>query len=640
MSWIHKLYETYENCKGAIGEINDDNQVPLLPICHTTQKAQIEICIDGDGNYQWARVIPKDEARTIIPCNERSGGRTSGAAPHPLCDKLQYIAGDLIQHGGTKKSYFGSYSDQLQEWCESEFSALKVKAVFGYIIKRQVIKDLVREGVLIVDENNKLIQTWVKDKEKVTPRIFEVCTSQEDAFIRWIVEIPDDPENRVWADTRLWEKWILFFTQSKGERDICLVTGESSLIADKHPAKIRNDGDKAKLISSNDTSGFTFRGRFFTADQAASLSFEATQKAHAALRWLISRQGYRKGDLTIVAWATNGAIPPTLFEDTYALLGYDNQPAIETPLTATAQELAIKLKRMIAGYHQEIGETTDIVVMGLDSATPGRMAILYYCAIKSSDFFKALEDWHLSCAWNHQYRARETTPTDGRGKPKKSSVRFSGAPAPKDIIVAAYGERVDDKLFKNCMLRLLPCMIEGRQLPRDIVESAVRRASNRSGKGNWEWNKCLTIACALYRKFHRKEDFDMSLDTTRNTRDYLYGRLLAIAENLEGWALSRGGEKRDTNAARMMQRFSEHPYSTWRNLELALAPYKARLGNRASKLLKLMDEIMAAFQENDFMNDKRLSGEFLLGYHCQRENLRAAMKEAAEEIEEIEIEAQ
>jgi CRISPR-associated protein Csd1 len=31
--------------------------------------------------------------------------------------------------------------------------------------------------------------------------------------------------------------------------------------------------------------------------------------------------------------------------------------------------------------------------------------------------------------------------------------------------------------------------------------------------------------------------------------------------------------------------------------------------------------VIAMFEHNDFMNDKKLSGEFLLGYHCQRAEL-------------------
>jgi CRISPR-associated protein Csd1 len=76
MSWIQKLCDTYNNCQAMIGVEGDENEVPLLPICHTTQKAQIEIVIDQDGNFKRAKVIPKNEARTIIPCTEGSSGRT------------------------------------------------------------------------------------------------------------------------------------------------------------------------------------------------------------------------------------------------------------------------------------------------------------------------------------------------------------------------------------------------------------------------------------------------------------------------------------------------------------------------------------------------------------------------------------
>jgi CRISPR-associated protein Csd1 len=114
----------------------------------------------------------------------------------------------------------------------------------------------------------------------------------------------------------------------------------------------------------------------------------------------------------------------------------------------------------------------------------------------------------------------------------------------------------------------------------------------------------------------------MSLEESRTTRDYLYGRLLAIAENVEQRALHLANEKRDTNAAKLMQRFADHPYSTWRNIEGALTPYKTRLrAKRPSILLerdKLLDTVMGMFSREDFISENKLSGEFLLGYHCQR----------------------
>ena len=89
-------------------------------------------------------------------------------------------------------------------------------------------------------------------------------------------------------------------------------------------------------------------------------------------------------------------------------------------------------------------------------------------------------------------------------------------------------------------------------------------------------------------------------------------------------------EKRDTNAARFMQLFAKHPFKTWKQIELALTPYKARLGG-AHFYMKLIDGVMCKFSPEDFNSDKALTGEFLLGYHCQRADL---WKEGAEEAEE------
>ena len=650
MSWIQKLYETYENCQPLIGIASDENTVPLLPICHTTQKAHIEIVIDQHGTFKRARVVPKDESRTIIPCTESSGGR-AGKKPenHPLCDKLQYLARDFINFGGevtsgyvdNPKEPFEKYHNDLKKWCESKFSHPKAKAVLNYIAKGEVIKDLVNYQILFIGDDKKLLKLWNQNDK--APDIFAVLPGREnkkngrienwqaDAFIRWIVEIPNDPQASVWTDASLFQSWIDYYTSTKGTSQLCYVTGTEIAIADQHPAKIRNDGDKAKLISFNDTSGFTFRGRFLTAGQACGVGFEVTQKAHNALRWLISRQGYRRGEQAIVAWSTNGVDIPDPLADPLTLLGFDEMESDSETSISTAQELAVKLKKKIAGYNADLGDTTRIVVMGLDSATTGRMAITFYRELTGSDFLRRIEDWHNTCCWVHQYRPKEIV-DKVTGKKKRIRFKFVGAPAPGDIAEAVYGGRIDETLRKATVERILPCIIDGRRIPKDLVESAVRRASNRISMEDWEWKKTLSIACALYRKYHEREGFNMSLDENRRTRDYLYGRLLALAESLEQWALNKAGENRQTTAARLMQRFADHPYTTWRTIELALGPYKARLGSKSIKRQNLISEVIALFTPDDFINDKKLSGEFLLGYHCQREALWK--KEVEEEQDE------
>ncbi|MDZ7315251.1 MAG: type I-C CRISPR-associated protein Cas8c/Csd1, partial [candidate division KSB1 bacterium] len=558
MNWIQSLYETYENCRNMIGVVEDEEgkeQVPLLPICHTTQKAQIEITLDANGNFRRARVIDKSGARTIIPCTEKSAGRTSGEAAHPLCDKLQYLAADYKKYGGEKDHYFESYLELLCDWVKSGAPA-KVRAIYEYVQKGNVIGDLVANRVLFANEQGKLYnQRPFEKKKNAETDIFDLLPGrinqqtgkleswQADAFVRWRVE-GEGGIAEVWNDPEVIQSWVDYYSSQKQTKSLCYVTGKESFTADQHPAKIRNDADKAKLIASgksvdqkgkitiDDGCGFTFLGRFTYPDQAATVGFETTQKAHAALRWLMNRQGYvlmekegkglPKPGLAVVAWATSGAKVPQPTQDAYEML-YSELPAERDHLADTAQEVGISLKKKIAGYRAEIGEREDVVVMAVDSATPGRLSIVYYRALKGSEFLKRIESWHETCAWRHTYHTVEER--DENGKKKTRSIPFVGAPAPADIAEAAYANNrdgkfvMDDKLKKATIKRLLPCIVDGQPIPRDLVESAVKRASNRAGLEDWQWEKTLSIACSLFRKHkERKEKYEMALDETRTTR--------------------------------------------------------------------------------------------------------------------------
>lgn len=619
MSWIEKLYQTYENNTSEIGSRSD--AVPLLPICHTTQNAHITIVIDKEGDFLRAAVVPKAESRTIIPATEESAGRTSGTTPHPLCDKLQYVAADYSLYGGEKASCSEMHQVLLKKWLDTDRDQSKLKAVESYLNKGRVISDLVSEAVLHIDASTaKLVDVW-SDKDN-TPDIFKLLSGgydnkgnkkpwQADAFVRFSVEVPGDPQPEVWLDKNLWASWENYFSAQKSTKALCLVTGTEVPLAEQHPAKIRNDGDKAKLISSNDQSGFTFRGRFTVAGEACGVGFQVTQKAHSALRWLIAKQGRRDGDQAVVAWAVSGAQIPDPLADTFSLLFGDGEQTQTEEGGYTAQHVGVQLSNLIGGYAAKLGNTDNVVVMSLDSATPGRMAIRYYRELTGSEFLERVQAWHHSCCWR-QYFGKDRI--------------FVGAPAPRDIAETAYGRRLDDKLRKATVERLLPCIIDGAVIPRDLVESCVRRASSRNGIEYWEWEKALGIACALYKYHHKEGSYSMALDRERKTRDYLFGRLLALAEHLESRALYVGGEKRPTNAEKLMQRFADRPQSTWLILETSLAPSKVRLSTKRPAFLHNMkqeiDTVVNAFETEDFVSDKRLTGEFLLGYHCQRTSLR------------------
>ena len=370
MSWLEKCYETYENCQQEIGiqkfqaEGDKRSYVPLLPVAHTTQLVNIEVELDQNGDFQDARLLAKDEQTTIIPCTEESSARTSGVVPHPLVDKLQYIAADYPAYGGTKKSGWNLYHTQLQ--------------VLRFLEKGCLVASLVKKHILFLDENGKMPAKWTGNKDE-KPKILETLASadQTESFVRFRVGGIDLAQ-----DEAVRESFIHYYEMKQQRVDYCTVQGKQMAVSTLSPYKIRNPGDRAKLISSNDSTNYTYRGRFVTAEQALSIGYETTQKAHSALRWLISKQGCSNGDQTVVVWGTKGEPIPDITADSmdlgddfaaaFAQLGQPQLPP------ATESEYAERFNKAIQGYGKALDEKANTVVMILDSATQGRLSIRYY----------------------------------------------------------------------------------------------------------------------------------------------------------------------------------------------------------------------------------------------------------------------
>ncbi|QQE75939.1 type I-C CRISPR-associated protein Cas8c/Csd1 [Brevibacillus composti] len=627
MSWLATLNQTYENHAHVIGQFEkkaNDREYALIPVSHTTQSAHIEVILDGQGNFITAKVIDKSEASTIIPCTEASASRTSAPVPHPLFDKLIYVAGDYTRYCGEGKGTpHADYMEQLLSWCESPAAHPKVKSVYTYLSKGTLMADLIREKVLWVDEQEKLIEKWtptLEEKYGERPEIFKVIASdQSAAFVRFAVQIPGEAESRLWRDPSVQQSFVQFYDRLLSERDLCYVTGEHLPYADKHASRIRNSADKSKLISANDTSGFTFRGRFRNSRDAVSISYEVSQKAHNALKWLIDRQGFIVDGKVFLVWGPDRLEVPDPFGDTFSL--YQDEEEASGDLAH--KEYANQIRRAIGGYRFDGDYKAKVIIMVLDAATPGRMSIVYYRDLNKELFLDRLQQWHETCLWLHRYRK------DGENR----TISFLGAPSSRDIAFAAYGPRASDKIVKVLIERMLPSIIDGAKIPLDIVRSAVNRASNPVGMEEWEWEKTLSITCALVNKTYEKEGFTVGLDTANKDRSYLFGRMLAIADVLERRALGRD-EKRATNAIRYMNAFAQRPGRTWTIIQSNLQPYQARMGTDAGYYNRLLDEVGSQLKAEHF-TDRPLSGLYLLGFYSQRHELYKSKKEKDSEAEQI-----
>lgn len=611
LGWMQALYETYENCSHMVGVKGDDEKI-LLPVAHTTQNAQVEITVNLSGKLIRAETVDKKNAVTIIPVTEDSGSRSSGIAPHPLCDKLIYIAGDYKLYSDEKgaekaeKAYL-QYITELGKWCSSEQKNKKVAAVYEYLKQGTVIRDLIAVGIISLNSNGR-----IEDSIKVNG------IASTELFARFRIEDfeLDGEEAAVWQDREIYQSYIDYILANQGQADLCYVSGANTPCSYKHPAKLRNAADKAKLISANDESGFTYRGRFARKEQAFSVGYLTSQKAHNALRWLMERQGYTRSGLALLVWEKNDKKPPDILGSTKDILP-EKWEGLDSDL---GYSYAKQLRNAINGRWNDLMTKARVYIISLDAATTGRLAINYYCEMEHSELIDRLIDWHETCMWEHVYWKEDNT----RGV-------YIGAPKTEDIVTAAYGYEINGKLTvkddlkKAAIERLLPCIIEKKKLPGDIVWAAIRNASRPQTMEPKNWVKVFHTACALVYKYmnYKVEDWSMALDIKEKDRSYLYGRLLAIADRAE-YVIYDRDEKRQTNAKRYMQQFQKKPFTTWEIIERSIQPYLNKMAykGQVNKYEDLLHEVHDRMETKDYADNSPLNGMYLLGFHCQAKALK------------------
>lgn len=612
MGAMQVLQETYQKAKPYVGRIDPKGCI-LLPIAHSTQNAQIEIVLGLNGEFKSARKVEKAEAVTIIPVTENSGSRGNGNYPHPLFDKLCYIAGDYEKYCDKKKAaeFYQAFIKQLKKWVQSGCHKY-VNAVYDYVKKCSIINDLVQEGILLLADNGKLDDT-----------IKIEGIAQPDAFVRFRLQ---DEEilgmGEIWREQAVYEDYKQYYLGQCKEIDLDYITGEYVACSDKHPSKIRNSADKSKLISANDRTGFTYRGRFRRKEEAVSVGYVSSQEAHNALRWLIERQGYKHYDMCVVTWnPEDEEVPDWLKCDTFdiAYAGVEEFPG------DFAEEYAMQVNKAIRGrYSCFENPSKQIVVMTLDAATTGRLSITYFQQMLGSDFLRNLIYWHSSCCWRMSYKKGEIY----WNKPM--------APTPEDIVKAAYGVdrngflQVKDQLMKDTLKRLTPCIIAGRSIPNDIVKAAFENACRPQDFESHNRRKIVEITCALIRKESQDRSIDkrgeyesMSLNYENRSRDYLYGRLLAVAHKME-YDTYTDEEKgrRLTNAERYRTMFIKNPKKIWTHITIKLHPYEKKLNPGMQVIYqKKLQEIYDLFDDDEFSASGKLGEQVLLGYHCQLSEL-------------------
>lgn len=599
MGLMQKAVETYD-CHAALAGVPDAMRETLTPISHIVQNAQIEVTIDANGNFISAAAVVKDkkserdETKTIIPATYKSSIRAKSPCAHPLSDKLSYLIPSSTERHDL-------YLKQLSDWANSEYSHPKVKAVLKYIESESLLDDLERNGLVTKDSNGELDARY------------------DDDFVRWRVT-GDGAVAPCWEDKSLIEAFIAYSEMLRDGSDsaLCMITGEVLPIIEKHPKGVVSAAYGAKLISANDSSNFTYRGRFAEPSQAATISYVASQKAHNALRWVVANQGVIIGGRTFVCWNPKGKDVPNAMHSLLSVS--DSQKKAATPSDYKKQ-----LADAVNGWKLNLPDNEDVVIASFDAATTGRLSVTYYNELRASDFIDRLAHWQQTCCWeNNQFGYQ--------------------SPSVRQIAQCAFGvERtewldVDDRILKEQVQRLLHCVIDKAPMPSDIVQALMHRASMPLAYNNINRRKILFTACAAiyaYRTQAKKEEWTMSLDKEKNDRSYQFGRLLAVMEKVERDTYTDEG--REPNAIRMQSVFCDRPLYTAKIINDRLNPYFERLrpGSRAyyKKLIGEITEQLSNY--DDAQLNRPLGDTYLMGYYLQRNELYTSKSnETKEEIEE------
>lgn len=623
MSLFSNLAETYDRVSYLSG-VMDNKGNTLLKKYHMAKKTDICVTIDGFGQFRRAEA----SGITIeIPCTEDSSSRTNGVKPHPLHDQLGYLTLD--------EEKYNAYVRQLAAWRSYH---PKVNAVYEYITGRTILNDL-RTYEIKVDADAYDVHGNIRREADVKREQGDI----NKLFVRFRVELStDDFVPNLWEDGSVAAAWQKYYdTIQTSERVLCYITGVEAPAATMHPKGVYPYKNSAKLISCNDDTNYTYRGRFTKPGQANAISTDASHKAHAMLKYLIATQGYKCDSQAIVAWRIDdGKALPDPFISTY---GYAKSSVktesdkIIDAAAALASEYGNDLRKALQGLGRADGFEISLqrtAVIALDSATTGRMGITFYQELTENEYIARVKAWHNTCCWWFNIGKRE----------------FVSAPGVKRIIAAVYGEEKGEgynKILKQGRERLLSHIVCGEQLSYDWISAAVNRVGNPfsyekkdGGWDKWKWNNAVNITCAIVRKYYNNQEevFSLELDMKCGDRNYLFGRMLAIADRLESHAryLQTGKDdtdKRSTNAVRYMNAFASKPMRSWKLIYEQLNPYIQRL-NGAEWYQKQIDAIFVLFKDGDY-NDAALNGLYLLGYSLQRIALYSNSKGDVDESEII-----
>lgn len=618
MTVLGDLVAIYDQNEARAG-VFDNQGITLVPIAHNEINVQIELSLDLDGNFLAARVLAKDEQKTVVPATSEAANRTSKPVAYPLTDKLIYVAGDFAdtlkgkEHDKAIEKH-RLYLEELGAW--SEVASPEIKAVHAYVLKSKMMSDLLN-GSEIQDE---------AVRKKVL---------KGDWLVRFVVA-----GVALHREKRFFDEWTTYYL-NKMARDPSAsfgtdyVTGRRVLTTNTVEDGVSARDNKAKLVSANDDTAYTYRGLFF-GDEFYQLGYVTAQKAIHTLGWLVKRQGVYVDNRAFVFWGKDGADSAAVSVLSKMFNQIDGVPQALKDSVATAEAeqttvdtataAASAYRQMLLGKLAEVNEDDLITIAVLDAATTGRMAVVYYNQLSGSRFKSNVSAWG-DFAKATRYFGQKL---------------YELTPSFYQIVQLAYQIGSNSSRFKSmakrAMLNLMTAVVNGIPVQDDLYSAAYRHVTSptsykdsKSGgfDGKRWWNDVYNFTSLEH--YRARKEKQMNADDVKNDRSYLFGQLLAIANDMEKLVVSRQRMRnenvsdRPTTAIRYYKNFTEAPVTYWIRIKSAIIDsYSKRLtGYMFDKYLDKMTSIESRIGAFDDEQNVPLSGLFINGFGDERTALQA-----------------
>ncbi|MEG9283818.1 MULTISPECIES: type I-C CRISPR-associated protein Cas8c/Csd1 [Aerococcus] len=648
MNVLTSLYQSYLQCEenGLVDQTENlsKGDPVLLPIFHSNRSAKkndtIEIVLDEQGKFHSADYLEEGEA-LIFPITQKSLVRSSNKAPNALSDELSYVCSDFDDEK------FNAYLGQLKEWVDySKGTPIfePLNEIFNYIEKDSIVEDIVTylfsgsKNIRINEKNksNKRIEFDHKNKEK---------SISSKTFITFRLLRIKAKDFSVSKSQFLHQNYI-DFVQSKLAQmphDICQISGKEMFCAKNHPGVI----GRAKIVSvSNHIE--TYKGRISDENKVTRIGYETSQKIHNMLKYLMDNREtatYMKDGCVLLTWSSkhikDNQIPLVEGQTFFSENEEDNNTFSASDASLfdmeTMETIDYKPDELDANAFREafIGKMENlnrdinlenIFILLVKKMNDGRAAFQYFREIALDQYVDQLAIWYESTYWTF-------------GAP---GYRHVQSPSFYNIARFTYGiseeKRIlpaKDKVQNLVYQKLLPCLVDGRRFPLDIIQKMALNVSQRN-RYRKTWLTLVNYACAIMKKYYwdyEKKEVSESVDRENQSLSYLYGRLAAVYEVMELTASpvndSEDGKKKVkvTNVEKYWSQLMNYPMDAFQVVNERIMPYRIRLkkdGKYYRRYERFEREILNQIDDLEIdakQGNRKVGFDFILGYQAQKREI-------------------